>query len=180
MSICSTHSSSSGAGGDRLAERVQVHHDEVERLDAEFLERGGVFGFAKVGEQPGVHARVQGLDAAVEHLGKTGQLLHRRHRNTGARNGFGGGTGGDDRDARVVQTLGEFGQPGLVVDADQRPSNRLAPVAVRHPMTAFRPVQVTPLVASAARTSTKSLRSTTLIRSCRVASSSSSSTGTGC
>ena len=155
MSICSTHSSSLAPEFDRLAERIQVHHDQVERLDAEFLERGGVFGLAKVGEQPGVHARVQGLDATVEHLGKAGQLLHRCHRNTGARNGFGGRTGRHDRDARVVQTLGEFGEPGLVVDADQRPSDRLAPVARRHPMTAFRPVQVTPLVASAARTSTK-------------------------
>ena len=46
MSICSTHSSVVGAGGDRLAERIQVHHNEIERLDAEFLECGGVFGFA--------------------------------------------------------------------------------------------------------------------------------------
>ena len=109
MSICSTHSSSLGAGVDRLAERVEVHHDQVEGLDAEFLERGGVFGFAKVGEQSRVHTRVQGLDAPVEHLGEAGQLLNRRHRNTGARNGFGGGTGRHDRDARLVKTLGEFG-----------------------------------------------------------------------
>ena len=47
-------------------------------------------------------------------------------------------------------------------------------------MVAFRPVQVTPRVASASKTSTSSRRSTTLIRSCRVASSSSSRTGTGC
>ena len=42
-----------------------------------------------------------------------------------------------------------------------------------HPMTALRPVHVTPRVAIAARTSTNSRRSTTLIRSCSEASSSS-------
>ena len=79
-----------GAGGDCLAERVQVHHDQIEGLDAEFLQRGGVFGLAQIGEQSRMHARVQGLDTTVEHLGETRQLLHRGNRNTGGRNGFGG------------------------------------------------------------------------------------------
>ena len=103
-----------------------------------------VLGFANVGQQSGVHARMQRLDPAVEHLGETGELLHRRHRNTGARNGFGRRSGRDDGDARVVQTLGQLGKPGLVVHADQRASDRLAPAVVAHPMVAFRPVQVTP------------------------------------
>ena len=148
MSICSTHSSTLGAGGDGLAERVQVHHDEFERLDAEFLQRRGVLGLAQVGQQSRVHPRVQRLDAAVEHLGEAGELLDRRDRNTSGRNGFRGRPGRDDRDARLVQARGQFGQTRLVVDADQRPSDRLTPVVVAHPMVAFRPVQVTPRVAS--------------------------------
>ncbi len=60
-------------------------------------------GLRVVGEQTGVHLRVQRLDPAVEHLGEAGDLLDGRHRNTGARNGFRGRTGGDDVHARLVQ-----------------------------------------------------------------------------
>ena len=91
-----------GTGSHRLAERIQVHHHEIESLDAEFLQRGGMLGFAQIGQQSGVDARVQRLDAAVENLGKAGELLHRCHRNTGARNGFGGRTGRHDGDPRLV------------------------------------------------------------------------------
>ena len=78
------------AGFDGLAERIQVDHDELERRDAEFLEGRGVLGFAKIGQQAGMHARVQGLDPAVEHLGEAGQLLHGCHRNPLVGNGFRG------------------------------------------------------------------------------------------
>ena len=78
------------AGVDRLAERIQVDHYQLERRDPEFFERRGVLGLAQIGEQPGVHARVQGLDPAVEHLGKTGDLLHRGHRNSFVGDGFRG------------------------------------------------------------------------------------------
>ena len=59
------------AGLHRLAERIQVDHHQFERRDAELLERRGVLGLAQVGQQPGVHPRVQGLDPAVEHLRET-------------------------------------------------------------------------------------------------------------
>ena len=149
-----------------------------------------MFGFALIGEQAGMHVRVQGLDPAVEHLGEAGDLLDWRDRNTDACNGFGCRTGGHDVHPGVVQAAGQLGEPGLVVDADQcapdRPAAGLHKIvmlltsAESHPMVAFPPVQVTPRVASASKTSTSSRRSTTLIRSCRVASSSSSKTGTGC
>src|SRR5699024_240847 len=48
-----------GAGGDGRGERVQVHHDQLERLDAEVVELREVVVLAGVGEDPGVDARVQ-------------------------------------------------------------------------------------------------------------------------
>lgn len=59
-----------GAGVDGFGERIQVDDDELEGGDAELLERRGVFGFAQIRQQSGVHARVQCLDPAVEHFGK--------------------------------------------------------------------------------------------------------------
>ena len=56
MSICSTHSSTSAPEATVSVNGYRFDHDEVERLDAEFLERGGVLGFAKVGQQAR-HAR---------------------------------------------------------------------------------------------------------------------------
>ena len=84
----------------------------------------------------------------------------------------------DDLDAGGGEALGEFDQAGLVVHADQRATDRL--LVDVHPRVAFRSVTVTPRVAIAATTSTRSWRSTTLMRSCRVSSLSPSRTSTGC
>ena len=72
------------------AERVQVDDHEFERRDAEFLERRDVLGFALIGQQAGMHPRVQCLDPAVEHLGEAGELLDRGDRNPYVGNGFRG------------------------------------------------------------------------------------------
>lgn len=179
-----------GAGVDGFGERIQVDDDELEGGDAELLERRGVFGFAQIRQQSGVHARVQCLDPAVEHFGETGQLLDPGHRNAFLGNDLRGGTGRDDLDARLGQPLGELDQTGLVVHADQgatdRPFGVFPPVVgahrlvAFHPIVAFLPTRVRPPVAIAATTSTSSLRSVTLMRSCNVCSSSPSSTGTDC
>src|ERR1700738_276701 len=134
--------------------------------------------FALIGEQASMHMRVQGLDPTVKHLGKTGDLLDGSDRNTYARNGFSCRACRHDVHSGVVQTAGEFGETSLVVDTDQCTADRPAPIVRGHPIVAFRPVQVTPRVATAAKTSTSSCLSTTLMRSCRVATSSSSRTGT--
>ena len=70
MSICSTHSSCDAPEATVCGERVEVHHDEVERLDAELRELLLVGLEPEVGEDAGVHPRVQGLDPAVEALGE--------------------------------------------------------------------------------------------------------------
>ena len=69
MSICSTAASGSAPGRDRLGERVEVHDDELEGLDAELGELALVVFEPQVGEQARVHAGVQRAHAPVEVLG---------------------------------------------------------------------------------------------------------------
>ena len=116
-------------GGHRLGERVEVDDHELERLDAELGELLRVLGTAEVGEDPGVHPRVQGLDPAVEALGEPGEVLDlaspgRRHSAMRAAVL----PGGDELDARRVQAAGELDEPGLVVDADQRATDGSTPL----------------------------------------------------
>ena len=63
-----------GAGGDRSLERVQVHHDQLEWLDAELGQLRLVRGVRGVREQARVHLGMQRLDPPVEALGEAGQL----------------------------------------------------------------------------------------------------------
>ena len=75
MSICSTHSSGEAPRRHGVEERVQVDHDEVERLDAEARElRRGASSRLQVGEDARVHGGVQGLHPPVERLGEAGEL----------------------------------------------------------------------------------------------------------
>jgi hypothetical protein len=55
-----------GHGGFK---RVEVDHQQVDGLDAVFLQRGHVLGQVAAGQQAAVHHGVQGLDAAVQHFG---------------------------------------------------------------------------------------------------------------
>ena len=112
------------ARGDRLLERVEVGDQQVERLDVQVFELLYVVGVAPVGEQPGVHLRVQGLDPAVQALGEAGELLDLHDRYAGGGDAGRRRSGGDDLDAGLVQPLGELLQARLVVDADQRTLDR--------------------------------------------------------
>lgn len=111
------------ARGDGLAERVEVHDDEVERLDAELDELLTVAVEPQVGEDARVDLRVQGLDAAVQALGEAGQLLDLGDGDAGRGDLRGGGPGGDELDTGFVQPASQVLQPGLVVDADERATN---------------------------------------------------------
>ena len=74
---------------------------------------------ATVGEDAGVHARVQGLDPAVEALGEAGEVLDLGDGQAEVGDQLGRATGGDELDAGVVQAADELVEPGLVVDGDQ-------------------------------------------------------------
>jgi hypothetical protein len=123
MSICSTHSSA-WRPTRRLGERVEVADEQVERRDAEVVELGNVRRLSQVGQQPGVHLRVQGLHPAVEALGEAGQLLDRRDRGAGGRDARGRRAGGHDLHAGGRQGADEVVEAGLVVHAHQRAPDR--------------------------------------------------------
>ena len=113
-----------GARGDGLGEGVEVAHHEVERLDAELLELRHVGLEAAVGEDPGVHARVQRLDPAVEALGEAGEVLHLGDGQAERLDERGGPAGGDELDAGRVQAADQVVETGLVVDGDERALDR--------------------------------------------------------
>ena len=111
-----------GAGRHRGLERVQVRDQQLERLDAEPDQLSHVLAVAHVGEQACVHPGVQRLDPAVEALGEAGQLHPGRDRHPSGRDPGRRVAGGDDpRQPSRVQPGRQVLQPGLVVDADQRP-----------------------------------------------------------
>src|SRR6201996_6866649 len=130
----------------------------------------------RVREQASVHARVQGLDAAVKGLGETGEVLDLGDGNARLFDRPGRAAGRDDLRAGLVQGFSELGQAGLVVDAEQGAPDRNP---VHLPILTFlSSLTDQPSRAIRPTVSTSSARSAILIRSCRVASSSSSCTDT--
>ncbi len=112
-----------GTGLHGLHEGVEVDDDEVERLDLHVRQRLHVGRDAAVGEDAAVHARVQGLDAAVQHFRGAGDFLDFLHGDARGGDLLGRGAGGDDLDAGGVQALSELLQTGLVVDRNQCPAD---------------------------------------------------------
>ena len=110
-------------------ERVQVGHQQVERRDAELGELRGVRVRRRSASSPACTFGCSVFTRPSRHLREAGQLLDRGHRHAGRLDRRRGAAGGDDLHPGGVQRLGQLDQPGLVVDADQRPPDRAAPVA---------------------------------------------------
>ena len=167
-----------------VAERVEVGDDELERLDVQVGQLRDVVRVAHIGEQAGVHPRVQGLDPAVEALREAGQLLHRGHRHTRRRDPGRRRPGRDDRDPGGVQERWpgppdrscHRRTPALAGSADalRRPGALLALCGAQGIVT-FLPLTVQPLRTIFPTYSTSWARSATLIRSVSVSSVSSAS-----
>jgi hypothetical protein len=106
--------------GDRLLERVEVDHHQVERGDARRLQLGELLGPAAVGQQAGVDPRVEGLHPAGEHLREAGELLHPGDAQAVALQGGGGRAGGDHLGAGGGERGGQPVQALLVEHRHQR------------------------------------------------------------
>ena len=109
-----------GAGGHRL-ERIQVQHQQVDRVDAVLGHHRLVD--AGAAEQAAVHPRMQGLDPAIHHFGELGEFGHVLHRQPGLAQGLGGAAGGKQFDAVRGQRVGQVKQAGLVGNRQQRPAH---------------------------------------------------------
>ena len=107
-----------------LLEGVEVDDDHVDGLDVVGGDGGFVFGIAANVEQSAVDARVQGLHAAVEHLGKAGEVADVLDGRARLAKGAGGAAGGDQLDAEACEDFCELHEAGFVGHAEQRAPNR--------------------------------------------------------
>ena len=81
------------------------------------FERRKVLGLGAVGEDAGVQSWVQGLDAAIEHLGESRDIGDLEVRDARVAQRRCRATGGDQLDVVRGQSRGEFDEPGFVPDA---------------------------------------------------------------
>ena len=136
------------APGRGFAKRIQVRHHEVERLDAELGQLAHMLGLAGVGQQPGVHLRVQRLHPAVEALGKSGEVFDLQHGDPGLGQHRSRRSGRDDLHAGSSEPAAEFDDARLVVDADERAPDGSPAVGGRsfgaHGMVTFLPTRSSP------------------------------------
>ncbi len=107
-----------GVGGG-LAERVEIDDHQVDAVD---LVRGELLGMRRVraaGQDAGVDARMQRLDAAVEDLGETGHVGDGHRRDAELAQVGEGAAGRDDLDAEAAKPLGQLGQAALIGNGNQ-------------------------------------------------------------
>jgi hypothetical protein len=97
-----------------LIERVEVDHQEIDRLDAMRVHRFLMFGVATNGEQTAMDRRMQRLHPPVHDFGKTGQIRNVAHRDPCCRDHFGAAAGRQEFNALPHQGPGKFDQAGLV------------------------------------------------------------------
>ena len=62
------------AARNRGLKRVKIDDQHIDLADTMRLHGGAVVFIIANGQQPAMHIRVQCLDAAIHHFGKTGQL----------------------------------------------------------------------------------------------------------
>src|SRR6266545_25020 len=106
-------------------EGIEVHADEVDRLDVLLRERVEVVGAIASREDAAVDARVQRLDAAAEHLGRLRHVLDARHRQSLLLEEGGRATARDELEAGLREPARERLELRLVVHGDQRAHSSL-------------------------------------------------------
>ncbi|CAB4836390.1 unannotated protein [freshwater metagenome] len=89
-------------------ERVEVHRDETERLDAVRGEVDKVRLVIEVGEDAAVHLGMQRHHAMAEHDRRTGHRRHILHRYPGRRDRARGASRGDQLPTQLDEPLGEL------------------------------------------------------------------------
>ena len=104
--------------GDRLAERVEVHADHVDELDAVLAERLQVLGIVAAGQQAAVYFGMEGLDAAVADLREARHVADVDHLDAALPQQFHRAARGDDLPPEGTQFPGEIDNAGLIAYAD--------------------------------------------------------------
>ena len=107
-----------GAGGG-FFKGVEIDDHHVDRLDAVALDSGAMFGVLADVQDAAVDFGMEGLDAAIEHLRKAGELGDVEDGEAGFAKCAGGAAGGDELDTVCGQLAGEVDEACLVGDAEQ-------------------------------------------------------------
>src|SRR5690606_6348301 len=97
------------ARGDGLLEGVEIDRDEVDGADFVLCHRGGVGWVVPYRKKSAMHFGVEGLDAAIHHFGKAGEVGDLAHRQAGIADQLVGAAGGDQFHAGGAQTSGKVG-----------------------------------------------------------------------
>src|SRR5207245_249640 len=82
-------------------ERIEVANDQVNGCDSLFLQGGHVLGIIAHREHAAVNERVQGLDPAVEDLGKPSDFRDVHHGQLGSLKCLAGAAGGNENNAKA-------------------------------------------------------------------------------
>ena len=100
-------------------ERIEVHHDQLEREDAVLGQRLHVVGIVVAAEDSAVDLRMEGFEPAIHHLGEAGVLGDVADGDALALQVFSGSAGAENLHAGGDKPAGEIGKPQLVAHADQ-------------------------------------------------------------
>ncbi len=108
----------------RRLEGVEVDHHHVDEVHVEPRGLVEMLRLAAVGQHSRVHERVQRLHASVQAFGKPGDVAHLGHPHSRLAQPRRGAAGGDHLHPGRGQRRPEFGETGLVVDADRARGGR--------------------------------------------------------
>ena len=115
MSICSIASASLTPGFAIVAsKRIEIHHHQVDRLDAVRPRRGFVLLVPAQVEQRAVHLRVQRLHPAIEHFRESGEVGNVARLDSCLPQQARRAAGGNDFDALFLELAREIGHAGFV------------------------------------------------------------------
>ena len=109
-----------------LREGVEIHADEVDRLDAVSLHLLPMGIHATTPENPAVDPRVECFYAPVENFRRPGVLAHVGHRDAGGTQCARRATRRKNLRAELGKSASEIDDPRLVTDAEKRPLDRAA------------------------------------------------------
>ena len=109
---------------NRVLERVQVAHDQVERLDTQLRDLLAMRSLTLIGQNTGMNKGMQSLHTPLQHLRETSHVLNRGHSHASSGNTRGRRTRGDNLHAGLAQRTRQFLQPRLVIHRNQGPLNR--------------------------------------------------------
>ena len=106
--------------GHSLAEGIEIHHHQIDGRDAMLCHHCQMLRQIAPAENAAMHFRVEGLDAAIEHLGKAGVVGNVGDVESGIAQQLGGAAGGQQLDPELSQAAGKIHRAALVGNADER------------------------------------------------------------